>query len=131
MSSRNDLVSRLYSPYDKRMKEQKREKTFRLTLVLPDGLAEEAERSGLLTSQAIEALIRAELRQRRVQRLFEAADQLAALDMPPLTEAEVEAEIQAARFKAVASDPILELGKQPIVADVDDASTNLDRYLYK
>lgn len=68
-----------------------------LTLVLPDSLAREAEASGLLTSQAIESLLRAELRRRRINRLFEAADQLATLTLPPLTEAEVEAEIQAAR----------------------------------
>ena len=29
-----------------------------------------------------------------------------------------------------ANDPILDLGKQPIILDVDDASLNHDRYLY-
>ena len=29
-----------------------------------------------------------------------------------------------------ANDPMLELGKQPITLDVDDASVNHDRYLY-
>jgi len=29
-----------------------------------------------------------------------------------------------------AADPIANLGSNPIVADVDDASTNHDRYLY-
>jgi hypothetical protein len=29
-----------------------------------------------------------------------------------------------------AADPILDLGKQPIVLDVEDASLNHDRYLY-
>jgi hypothetical protein len=29
-----------------------------------------------------------------------------------------------------ADDPILDLGKQPMVLDVDDASLNHDRYLY-
>ena len=29
-----------------------------------------------------------------------------------------------------ADDPILDLGKQPIILDVDDASVNHDRYLY-
>jgi hypothetical protein len=66
-----------------------------LTLTLPDSLAREAEASGLLTPQGLEALLRAEVQRRRVTQLFEAADRLAAL--PPLTEAEVEAEIQAAR----------------------------------
>ena len=29
-----------------------------------------------------------------------------------------------------ADDPILDLGRQPIILDVDDASLNHDRYLY-
>ena len=68
-----------------------------LDLKLPDSLAREAQAAGLLTPQAIEQLLREEIRRRRVGRLFETADRLAALDMPPLTEAEVEAEIKAAR----------------------------------
>jgi len=66
-----------------------------LKLRLPDSLVREAKASGLLTSQAVEALLREEVQRRRVGQLFEAADRLAAL--PPLTEAEIEAEIQAAR----------------------------------
>jgi len=66
-----------------------------LKLKLPGSLVREAEASGLLTSQPLEALLREEVRRRRVGQLFEAADRLAAL--PPLTQAEVEAEIQAAR----------------------------------
>jgi hypothetical protein len=68
-----------------------------LTLTLPASLAREAEAQGLLTSPTLEALLRAEVQRRRVARLFEAADQLAALPLTPLTEAEVEAEIHAAR----------------------------------
>ncbi len=68
-----------------------------LKLTLPDSLAREAEASGLLTPEAIEALLREEIRRRRAHQLFEAADRLANLDMPPLTESEVEAEIEAAR----------------------------------
>jgi len=66
-----------------------------LKLKLPGSLVREAQASGLLTSQALEGLLREEMQRRRVGQLFEAADRLAAL--PPLTEAEVEAEIQAAR----------------------------------
>ena len=66
-----------------------------LKLTLPDSLAREAEAKGLLTPEALEALLRAEVQRCRVTQLFEAADRLAAL--PPMTEAEVEAEIQAAR----------------------------------
>ena len=68
-----------------------------LKLTLPDNLAREAEASGLLTPEAIEALLREEIRRRRVNQLFSAADRLANLDVPPLTESEVEAEIEAAR----------------------------------
>ena len=66
-----------------------------LRLTLPDSLAREAEAKGLLTPQALESLLRAELQRGRVSQLFQAADRLAML--PPLTEAEVEAEIQAVR----------------------------------
>jgi hypothetical protein len=38
-----------------------------------------------------------EQRQKRIEALFDAADRLAALDLPPLSESEIEAEIQAAR----------------------------------
>jgi hypothetical protein len=30
----------------------------------------------------------------------------------------------------MADDPILDLGRQPVIIDVDDASANHDRYLY-
>jgi len=68
-----------------------------IRLALPDGLAREAQASGLLEPATLERLLRDEIRRRRVNQLFEAADRLAALDIPPLTETEVEAEIQAAR----------------------------------
>ena len=68
-----------------------------LKVNLPDGLAREAEANGLLTPEAIESLLREELKRRRVSGLFAASDRLANLDSPPLTEAEVEAEIVAAR----------------------------------
>ncbi len=73
-----------------------------LELILPDSLAREAEAAGLLTSQAIERLLREAVRRRRVEQFFDAADRLAALDLPPLTEDEIEAEIQAARIRGSA-----------------------------
>ena len=68
-----------------------------IKLTLPDGLAREAEANGTRTPEALEELLREELRRRHVNQLFEAADRLAEIKTPPLTEAEVEAEIQAAR----------------------------------
>lgn len=74
-----------------------------LKLLLPDALAQEAERAGLLTPRALEEMLREEVRRRRVDDFFAAADRLAALDLPPLTDEEVEAEIAAARAERRAS----------------------------
>jgi hypothetical protein len=68
-----------------------------LTLALPEQLAREAEANGLLKPEALERMLRAEIFRRRMGELFDAADRLAALPEPPLTEAEILAEIQAAR----------------------------------
>jgi hypothetical protein len=68
---------------------------FRFTL--PDQLVQEAEALGLLKPEALERLLREEIRRRRISQLFDAADRLAASPEPPLTAAELEAEIQAAR----------------------------------
>jgi len=68
-----------------------------IKLDLPDSLAQEAQNAGLLTPEAIEQLLLAEIRRRRVNRLFDIADNLAALDTPPMSIEEIEAEIQAAR----------------------------------
>lgn len=67
-----------------------------IVLNLPEKLASEAEANGLLEPKLIASLLRAEIRRRRVNKLFAAADRLADLDAP-LTEAEIEAEIAAAR----------------------------------
>lgn len=67
-------------------------------VLLPDSLAREAEANGLLTPETIEALLRNELHRRKsITRLFDAADRLAGLDLPPLTDAELEVEIEAVR----------------------------------
>lgn len=68
-----------------------------IQVTLPDNLKEEAEANGLLSSTAIENLLREEIRRRRTSRLFEAADRLAMLELPPLTDEEIAAEIQAVR----------------------------------
>jgi len=68
-----------------------------ITLQLPDNLVDEASASGLFEPAIIEKLLREELRRRRIDQLFEASDSLSSLRIPILTEAEVKAEIQAAR----------------------------------
>ena len=74
-------------------------------LTLPDKLAREAQAAGLLQPQAIERLLRAEIRRRRIDKLFDAADRLAALDVPPMTPDEIETEIKTVRARKRAANP--------------------------
>ena len=67
-----------------------------ILLTLPDNLVREAEANGLLRPEFIASLLRTEIRRRRVNKLFAAADRLANMD-EPITEAEIEAEISASR----------------------------------
>ena len=67
-----------------------------IVLTLPDNLAQQAQANGLLKPESIASILRAEIRRRRVNKLFAAADRLADLDEPP-TEAEIAEEIAASR----------------------------------
>lgn len=75
-----------------------------IKLSLPESVAQEAAARGLLKPESLESLLREEIRRRRVDRLFESADRLAAVPLSPLTESEVEAEIQAVRSERRASN---------------------------
>ena len=83
----------------------KKEETVQLEikLRLPGSVAQEAEARGLLRPESLESLLREELRRQRIDRLFEAADRLQSVPLHPLTEAEIEAEIQAVRSRQRAS----------------------------
>ena len=69
---------------------------------LSEQLRKEAEAAGLLSPEAIERLLREEIRRRRVDNLFAAADRLAALDLPPLTDDEIAQEIRKVRKSTAA-----------------------------
>jgi hypothetical protein len=62
-------------------------------LSLPDQLRKEAEAAGLVSPKAIERLLREEIRRRRVDNFFAAADRLAALGLPVLSDEEIAQEI--------------------------------------
>jgi len=64
---------------------------------LPDQLAEEAAKAGLLDTGRIEALLREELRSARLERLRAARVKLAAQPLSPMTAEEIQAEILAYR----------------------------------
>lgn len=68
-----------------------------LTIELPDALVRDAQRAGLLTSRSIAEMLSAELKRQRIDQLFVIADQLATQDIPAMSPAEIEAEIEAAR----------------------------------
>lgn len=63
-----------------------------LTIDLPDKLAQEAQEAGLLEQEAIEIMLRENLRRRGVDELFQAMDRMAAVDTPPVMSPEEVAE---------------------------------------
>lgn len=73
--------------------------TLQVKLELPDPLAKEAAAMGLLEPQALQALLREAVRNRRIARLAEARRKIAAAGIPPMTMEEIQAEIEADRAK--------------------------------
>lgn len=69
--------------------------TTQVTINLHDSLAREASQAGLLTAPALEGLLREELRRRAQNELRRAMDRMAAIQEPPMTEEEIQAEIDA------------------------------------
>jgi hypothetical protein len=68
-----------------------------LEIQLPDVLAEQAKKAGLLEPEALERLVREALLARRAEDLAKARDVLAANPLPPMTPEEIQAEIDAYR----------------------------------
>jgi hypothetical protein len=72
-----------------------------LQITLPDGLAQDAERAGLLSSDSIGELLREKLKVRRTEQLFAAMDRMAEVqdgeDFSPEAVAEEIAQMRAAR----------------------------------
>lgn len=69
-----------------------------IQITLPDQLAQEAQRAGLLTSEIIERMLREQLRTQHVDELFQAMDRMAAIDAPAaMSPEEVAEEIRVMR----------------------------------
>jgi hypothetical protein len=68
-----------------------------LTVRLPDELARQILAAGLLDEATLEKVFRDALRKQAIGELFAALDEIEAAKLPPMTEAEVQAEINAAR----------------------------------
>lgn len=71
--------------------------TLDLKLTLPDQLALEAQRAGLLSDQAIGRLIEEALRREAGKHLLDAMARLREANVPPLTEEEIAEEVAAVR----------------------------------
>lgn len=70
----------------------------KVEISLPEQLAEEAQRAGILTSPQLEEWLREQVRLRKVDQLFTAMDLMAAApDPPPMSPEEVAEEIAAMR----------------------------------
>lgn len=68
-----------------------------LVLDLPDELAQRAKAAGLLSSEAIEVLLRQRLRKQAGQELGAMMNKLASDGAAPMSEDEIQAEIDAYR----------------------------------
>ena len=71
--------------------------TLELTLNLPDELASKAQAAGLLNSEAIEKLLREQLRKQAGEELRVMLNKVDASGIPPMSEDEIQAEIDAYR----------------------------------
>ncbi len=69
----------------------------KVELDLPDKLASDLDRVGLLVPAALEKLLREQLRKERLKRLDEALDLAERDPLPPMTSEEIQAEIDAYR----------------------------------
>ena len=66
-------------------------------ITLPDQLAQEAQRAGLLAPEKVEQMLREQLRAERIDRLGQARRKLAAEPLDPMTPEEIQTEIDAYR----------------------------------
>jgi hypothetical protein len=71
--------------------------TLEVKLDLPDSLAKEAQQAGLLTSKAIERLLRDAMRRRAAQSLLAGAARAKRAGNKPLSMEEIQAEVDAVR----------------------------------
>lgn len=75
-------------------------------ITLPDQLAEEAQRAGLLSPESLEQWLRKQLKEQHVGQLFAAMDRMSAIDEPAVMSPEAVAqEIAAMRAGRRAQSP--------------------------
>lgn len=99
-----------------------------LTVTLPDDLARKAREAGLLNAEGIERTLRDALKREAGRKLLEIGKSIQATDLPPITEEEIQAEIDAyraeQRAKRATLDRLLAIARAPNVAGVEPMSGN-------
>ncbi len=68
-----------------------------LKVILPDSLAREARKAGLLTQKAIGDLLRDAMRRRAARAFLSNAKAVAQAKVAPMNEAQIQAEVDAVR----------------------------------
>jgi hypothetical protein len=68
-----------------------------LKLILPDSLVREARKAGLLTQKAIGGLLRDAMRRRAARAFLSNAKAVAKAKVTPMSEAQIQAEVDAVR----------------------------------
>ena len=68
-----------------------------LKVILPDSLAREARKAGLLTQKAIGDLLREAMRRRAARAFLSNAKAVAHAKIAPMSEAQIQAEVDAVR----------------------------------
>jgi hypothetical protein len=69
----------------------------RITVSLPDDVAERARSAGLLSDRAIRQLLEDAMRREAGRKLLEVADKLRAANIAPMSDEEIVAEVKAVR----------------------------------
>lgn len=73
--------------------------TLELKLILPDGLAREAQAAGLLNSLAVEEMLRERLRKRAGEELRVMMNKIDEAKLPHMTLEQIQDEVRAVRDK--------------------------------
>ena len=79
--------------------------TLEVKLNLPDQIAQEAKRAGLLNGRAIERLIEEAVRHEAGKKLLDVMQRLRDANVPPLTEEDIAEDVDAARTARKGSQP--------------------------
>ncbi len=74
-------------------RKQEKMTTLDFKISLPDQILKEAEAAGLLNPKAIERLLRDDIRRKHIKGFFTAADKLFDLELPEMSDEEIQQEI--------------------------------------